>query len=369
MNLKRPDYSNSIMNVSNSFLKYHNVETKYPSHKSVDDMLCNGYNHIIYVLLDGMGSNIIKKHLNKTDVLYKYMKEEITSVFPPTTVAATNSVLSGLPPIETGYIGWVQYFKQYDSDVTIFLNKDFYTGKVFDEVIRTKHLSYNNILQKIKNKNPDIHTNIIFPSYIEEGTAETFKEEIEQVLLITHNTDKSFNYVYWIQPDLIEHKVGINSHDTEKMLKSINEDFEELLNNITDDTLVVCIADHGLVDVEEVNILKYEKLSNMLKRKPSIEPRACNFFVKDGLHEQFKVEFNTHFENKFLLMSKADLLESELLGTGNQHQLVDQFLGDFLAVAIDKYMFSVKDDKIYKAHHAGLTEDEMMVPLIMYSKK
>lgn len=369
MKLKRPDYTNSILNVSNSFLKYYNVPTKYSSQTNLDSALQKGYNHIIYILLDGMGSNIIKHHLDKNDALRKYMVEEITSVFPPTTVAATNAVLSGKPPITTGYLGWVQYFEHIDSDLTIFLNKDFYTDEEPNELVRHKYLDYKDILEQSKEFNPNLSTNIIFPKFIEQGTGESFKDEIEQVLMITHNKDTSFNYVYWTQPDLIEHKEGIYSNAVKDMIKGLNNDFESLISNVSDDTLVVCIADHGLTDVEELNIFSNEHIVKMLKRKPSIEPRAINFFVKSEYITEFKTEFNSKYKDIYLLMTKADILESELFGTGDKHQLIDMFLGDYIAVAIDKYMFTVNDKKSYKAHHAGLTEDEMMVPLIIYSKK
>ncbi len=369
MKLKRPDYTNSILNVSNSFLKYYNVPTTYNSQRTLDGILETKYNHIIYILLDGMGSNIVNHHLKDNDALKKYMVEEITSVFPPTTVAATNAVLSGKPPISTGFLGWVQYFEHIDSDLTVFLNKDFYTDKEPSEIVRKKYLNYKDILQQAKELNPDLSTNIIFPAFIEDGTGESFADEIEKVLMITHNTDQSFNYVYWTQPDLIEHKEGIYSEPVKKMLQGLNKDFESLIENISDDTLVVCIADHGLTDVEELNLFKYEKLTNMLKRKPSIEPRAINFFLKDGFADEFKEEFNKHFKDIYLLMSKEDIYESELFGTGDIHPLVDMFLGDYIAVAVDKYLFSVNDNKSYKAHHAGLSRDEMMVPLIIYSKK
>ena len=92
MNTKRPDYKNSIVNVSNSLLQYYKAKTHLPTHKTLDTYLHQQYNHIIYVLLDGMGSNIIKQHLHKTDALRQYMVEEITSVFPPTPVPETKPV-------------------------------------------------------------------------------------------------------------------------------------------------------------------------------------------------------------------------------------------------------------------------------------
>ena len=67
--------------------------------------------------------------------------------------------------------------------------------------------------------------------------------------------------------------------------------------------------------------------------------------------------------------SKEEILEMKLFGDGPKHKMIDCFLGDFVAIAIDKYMFVLNEGKSYKAHHAGLLEDEMMVPLIIYSKK
>ena len=368
MKLLRPDYENSILNVSNSLLKYYNVTPFHQTHPVLDKVLENKYNHIIYILLDGMGHNIVSK-LDDDKVLKKYTVQPITSVFPPTTVAATNSVLSARTPIETGYLGWVQYFKQVDSDVTVFLNRDFYTNETYDVVVRNEYLQYKNILELAKEKNPDLHTNIFFPNFIKEfGTSDSFKDEVDQVLLVTHNTDRSFNYLYWTEPDLTEHQFGIDSKEVKETLLKLNNDVESLINNISDDTLVICIADHGLTNVEEINIFNYDKLINMLERKPSIEPRAINFFVKPEYKKSFKDEFNKHFEDKYNLFTKESILESKIFGDGTPHQLTDMFIGDYIAIAVDKYMFSINDNKSYKGHHAGLTSDEMLVPLIIYNK-
>lgn len=368
MKLIRPDYENSIMNVSNSFLKYYNIKNEYPTQKLLDTYLQKDYNHIIYLLLDGMGVNVVNKHLSKNDALKKFLQTSVTSVFPPTTVAATNAVLSGRPPISTGYLGWVQYFKEIDSNLAVFLNKDFYTDQSFDQVIRHKYLNYTNILDQISNHNPHIQTKKLFPSFIEEGTADSFQDMIEQALLFTHNTDKSFHYLYWTQPDLIEHKEGIYSKQTKDMMKSLNKDFESLIKNLPEHSLVVCIADHGLTDIEEINLFDYKDLLQMLKRNPSIEPRAINFFVKDEYKDSFKDRFNSYFEGKYLLFTKDDIYKSDILGSGEQHPKTGDFLGDYIGIAVDKYMFSLSDKKTYKAHHAGLSEDEMMVPLIIFEK-
>lgn len=364
-----PDYTNSILNVSNTFLHHYGLSTPYPGIDVLEEYLTEDIHHIIYILLDGLGVNIVKHHLQENDYLRKYLKKEITSVFPSTTVAATDAVLSGRPPISNGHIGWVQYFPKEDVNAIVFLNKDFYDqSKTIHTNLRETYLAFDPITKQIQNQHKNVKTEIFFPSFVKGGSA-TFKEELEKVLLTVHNTDQSFSYVYWTEPDLTQHKKGIYSKETKKVVKDLNKDFTDLCNNLPDNTLVVTIADHGLTDVEELPLLSNEDLTSLFLRPPSIEPRATNFFIKPGEEDHFQELFNHYFGQHYELYTKQALLESKLLGEGKKHPMVDAFLGDFLAIAKTNKMFTLNKNSTYKAHHAGLSEDEMMVPLILYKNK
>lgn len=368
MRVTYPNYNKSILNVTNSILNYYGVPVSYPTLKDLDTELQSNYNHIIYVLLDGFGTNVIHYHLQEQDGLRKYLTQEITSVFPPTTVAATDAVLSGLPPIVNGHLGWVQYFKEEDTNIIVFQNRDFYTGLVPKEDLREKYLSFPSMYELIQQANPNVQTHEFFPSF-REGGSNSFQEEIERVLLSTHNTDQSFNYVYWVEPDLTQHMHGTKSDEVGKVVKALNKDVEDLFQHVTDDTLVVLIADHGLIDVEEVPLLSYTDVTSLLTQLPSLEPRATTFFVKEDAKAEFVERFNSHFKNDFKLYTTEEFLSTKLFGDGPMHPNVAQCLGDFISVAQTNKMFSLHEGKLYKAHHAGLSAEEMMVPLVLYSKK
>ena len=235
----RPDYTNSIVNITNSILAYYQAPTHHPTHKMLDRYLEETTpNHIIYVLLDGLGMNVLTHHLPPSAALRKYLLTPISSVYPPTTVAATTAVIAGKTPIETGHIGWVQYFKEEDTNLIVFQNKDFYTGEFQTENLKEKYLSFPTFYTQIKDANPDVITKEFFPSF-RPGGSDTFAEEIDKVLLSTHNSDKSFNYVYWVEPDLTEHQYGTYSKEVGTVLTKLNDDFTILLDNITDDTAVI----------------------------------------------------------------------------------------------------------------------------------
>ena len=68
-------------------------------------------------------------------------------------------------------------------------------------------------------------------------------------------------------------------------------------------------------------------------------------------------------------LTKKELYDSGLLGYGTKHPLLDDFIGDFLAISTSDKMFNFKGHSLFKGHHAGLTKDEMQVPLIIFQKQ
>jgi hypothetical protein len=71
---------------------------------------------------DGMGSAILNRHLPRDSFFRANKLRDISSVFPPTTAAATVSLESGLSPIEHGWLGWCLYFAELGTNVNIFPN-------------------------------------------------------------------------------------------------------------------------------------------------------------------------------------------------------------------------------------------------------
>lgn len=368
MNLTLPNYQNSILNVTCSLLKHYHARTEYSTLPELDQVLCRNYSHIVLMLLDGLGISCLKEHLKESDGLRRYLQKEITSVFPPTTVAATNAVLSGKPPLVTGYVGWVQYFRKEDSNTVVFRNTDFYhSEKKLTESLQ-KELEYETIYSQIEKAAKDVKTFELFPSF-RPGGFDTFHDQVDRILDISSGDGRTFVYAYWTEPDAFMHQYGVKSPEAHEMVGSLNHEYERLIQSAGNDTLIITIADHGLTDVMELDVFEHPDFTDCFSRKPSLETRACSFFIKEGRLQDFANLFKKYYPNRFLLLSRKEVYESKLLGSGIRHPLMDDFIGDYLAVSVSQYSFSmIPRDPSLKAHHAGLTEEEMMVPLIIYSK-
>ncbi len=369
-NLVIPDYDNSVMNITTTILKHYGVKTQYASIDLLEKELTKGYRNVVLILIDALGSEILKKHPLEAKYLIENQKRVLTTVFPSTTTSATTSVLTGIPPLESGWIGWLQHIKEEDRSVIFFLNKDFYDeNHEFTYNVSQKYAPVKRIYTKIQESSPNVITKEIFPEFA-VPEHKTFKDILNTTLKTTEEDGEHFIYVYWDKMDTYLHKYGTESETVKNHMVEINRDMQEFINELGEDTLVLVTADHGQIDIEEVDLWKYESITETFEHKPSIEARATAFFIKDDMEEQFVSEFNKAFRDQFVLYKSEDFLKAEFLGDGEEHPKLKEFLGDYFSVAIDKYCFKLLGGKrAFMAQHAGLTKDEMLVPLIILTKK
>ena len=101
-----PDYDNCLVNLANSILKEFGAKTSAKTLPMADQYLKKDYQNVVVLLLDAMGISILEKHLKEDGFFRSHLAGEYDSVYPPTTVAATTSILSGLYPNEHGWLGW-----------------------------------------------------------------------------------------------------------------------------------------------------------------------------------------------------------------------------------------------------------------------
>ncbi|MFW5865289.1 MAG: alkaline phosphatase family protein [Candidatus Izemoplasmataceae bacterium] len=358
------DYKKNIINVPASILKWANIKAPHDTLKLLDDALSIDINHVILVLLDGFGANLIP-NLNDQSLIKNAMKTSLDSVFPPTTAAATTSILTGLTPYETGFLGWFQYFKDYDTYYTIFMGDDYYDHTKLIDPFFKEAFNRETFIDQI-NKDKNIAAKAFFPYPIDKEGYESINHGLKEVSQFTKKHAKTVSYFYSVEPDLTQHKTGTKSKETLTMINALNQSLEAFKNTLSKDTLVIMTADHGLTDVLAIDINQDSTLNNYLRVKPSVEPRATNFHVKDGLHEAFKAYFKKHYQDYFTLLDQKTFLEKGYLGFGKKHPFVSMCLGDYIAIAHDQYYFDLTSENKHKAHHAGIKEDELKVPLVIF---
>ena len=178
--------------------------------------------------------------------------------------------------------------------------------------------------------------------------------------------EKNYVYAYYMDPDSMLHVKGNNSKEVLSILKMINDKCEKFAKEIKD-TLLIITADHGHIDTEYIYLSDYPDLFDLIISNVWLEGRCCAFNVTDKT--LFEKLFNKYFSSYFKLMSKDEIRESKIFGLDNENKYFCDSIGDFIALAKSDKIFKYKrGGHIFKSNHAGFTEKEMYVPLIMARK-
>ena len=370
MELKN-NYNECITNLACSIRKYFELDYKHNTIDYIDKILDERKpKNVVTILFDGMGSNIIDNILSPDSFMIKNRLKKITSVFPATTSAATTSIRTGLNPIETGILGWDMYFKEIDKTIEVFpeCEKGDETKTPLPEVkkVKEKYMKTKTIVDDINEANK-YKAYELMPFKFAKYRHFDLDDMLDKIEELCNQDGKKYIYAYNTEPDMAMHKFGTYSSEVKDLIRYRNIMVEKLCNKL-EDTVVFIVADHGHVPIENIQLEDYKEIVECLERDTSIEPRAVNFFIKDGKKERFVKLFNQNFKDDFDLYTRQDVIDSKLFGEGEENKIFRSALGDFLAIAKTNKAIYYNKKGEHLSHHAGYTDDEIYVPLIVVEK-
>ena len=118
------------------------------------------------------------------------------------------------------------------------------------------------------------------------------------------------------------------------------------------------------IDIVKADVSKRQDVKKMIKH-------TINKYKK------IDILINNAGISEYKLFTKEELLQSHLLGYSKEHRKIDDFLGNFIAIAISDTTIILENYLRREIHgedkkistHCGLTQDEMEVPIIMFDLK
>lgn len=366
MKWRKPDYQNSGLNVIASISGHLGLPLPHAAHRGLDDILAERpYKNIVLALLDGMSMEILRTHLPEDAFLRRYAAMTLTTVFPSTTPNVTSCLETGLSPREHGWLGWTLYFDQIQKPVDIFINlsngepaADYHVADrfipremIFPKITAAGQAEANCISQFTD----DIHIN-------------TLDEALDKVLCLSGDEKRRYLYVYWGEPDHSMHTLGYDHPKITEIMTELNAKMEKLADELPKDSLLLVTADHGMINARHLYLEDAPEVEEMLVHPPTIEMRASSFHVKPEYRDAFPEAFRKAFGENFLLIDRESFIR-DYLGDGSVRPQVYDFVGDYMALAtdLDSICHRHADFKL-TGMHGGLTEQEMLVPLITFKK-
>ncbi|MCF0261966.1 MAG: alkaline phosphatase family protein, partial [Sphaerochaetaceae bacterium] len=217
------NYDECLTNLACSVRRYFGLEYKHRSLSYIDELL-DKYQpkNVVTILLDGMGSNILDRVLDKKSFFIKNRVKAISSVFPATTVAATTAMTTGLNPVESGMLGWDMYYKGLDRTITTFLSIEKGSSEVLAEAVAYKdaHMKTESIVDQI-NRAGLYQGFSLFPFGVEPY--KDFDDMLAIIRARCAQDGRKYIYAYDTEPDSSMHKFGCYCEQAKKLIFERND--------------------------------------------------------------------------------------------------------------------------------------------------
>jgi len=369
-NIFLPDYEKSILGIPNSILAHYGAKPHHATLSVLDEKLSNNYKNVVLFVLDGMGIDALKVHA-PDGFLMENCAAQISSIYPCTTTSALTTLETGLTPIEHSWLGWSMYFKEIDKCVDLYTGNESGTERpASDRSIAWEVIGTDDLYSQIVRANPSIECCRVSP-FSEKYRTQTNEDVCNHIEMLCRKDGRKYIYAYHFQPDTDMHYNGCYCERTKANIVLFDKQIEQLAAKLTD-TLLIVTADHGMVDVVDLVIDDFPEISECLAVPISREPRSLTFFIKPEFKGLFPERWERQFGHDYILMTASEVLEKGFFGSGIPHERARDFLGDYVAFATGDKALWYNDEKgegkLFKACHAGLRHEEMIVPLIIIER-
>jgi hypothetical protein len=335
--------------------------------------------NLVLVVVDGLGYRYLTAR-GAGSAFAARLRGSLTSVFPSTTATAITTTMTGRAPREHGLTGWHLWLEETNTVTAILPLRArdggaavavdpaslFPCASFFDRIALPSFVvSPRAIIDSTFNtrhcgraaKRPYERPADFFPT-----VARTLRESAARKLI----------YAYYAEFDSTAHAAGVGSQAVATEFAALDAAFGRFLDDIAgSDTAVVVTADHGFIDSppeHRVELDAHPRLAALLARPLCGERRVAYAYVKDGADAAFREYLGEHLPDAVEPVPRDTLLSSGWFGPGPVHPRLAARVGDYALLMRDDW--TIKDwlpgEKRHPmiGVHAGLTPDEMLIPLV-----
>ncbi|MBU1049762.1 alkaline phosphatase family protein [Candidatus Bipolaricaulota bacterium] len=353
----------------------------------------SGYERIVFLILDGFGFRKAQALFEEfPDAALKRLGESgchipLTSVYPSTTVAALTSLSTGLTPLEHGMIGYRLYLRETASITNMIRFNTIGSSRndsAFDIGLdRETLIPLPTVHEQLIAQGIDAHA--VLPGYIAQSGLSTALyhgcANLHSAASLPHmfvktreilqtSRGKTFISLYWPGMDSIGHGLGPDSESFRAEFFAVDDAIGRGLVGQLQDTLLIVTADHGFAPMRPEDYLLLDgefDAARALLMPPVGEPRASYLYARQGKVPTIRKAFDKPRNDGLICVESRELVESGLLGINTPHSQIANRIGDLalLSTGTSGVFQDYPDAAILPGMHGGLTEDEMLVPLII----
>jgi predicted AlkP superfamily pyrophosphatase or phosphodiesterase len=313
------------------------------------EALTREHERVALILLDAFGMKFVERHASHP-LLKGLEVEPVASQFPSTTTAHLTTLYTGLPVEQHGLYEWRTYEPLVDDVIRAlpFLGSDDAPIPAEPREIVPRPSFYERL---------EVPSTVLQPAHIwpsrygsaafSGATVIGFGDLAEGVAQLG---TPGFSYLYWDAIDAAGHRHGPSSAEFDAAALHALDAIQAALPK---GALLLITADHGQIDVEELDLLEDVWPELTLRRPPAGSARDCFLHVDEP--ERVRDELATR------LGDRAEVrLAHELFGAIGPR--LEARLGDVCVLPAPGRMAWLRafpsHERRFRGHHGGLTADE-----------
>ena len=319
-----------------------------PSTKEIKKLI-NLKQHFLFILSDGMGSNLIDK-LDSNSILKKNKIMDLQTVNPSTTGCAIPSVVTGEYPCTHGLIGWLAHNKKLNIDYLPVLFAERISGKSLadfniceDEIYQTQS-ALNSLNRETFALFPHEMVNSSFSTFIlnsknripYSNISDAFRTYKKNIL--ETNNASTYTYMYLPHIDHEEHKFGVCSKEVFSILNTIENELENLSQSF-DNLEIIITADHGQINVFNPIRMDFKKYSKYFYANPGIDVGTVTYYVKNEYRKDFENNFHNDYDKKMFLFNIEEIYENNVFGNETNGSYIKNNIGEYLSFCKKRLLF------------------------------
>jgi hypothetical protein len=326
-----------------------------------------GAERVVLLVLDGLGWNQLEARRANAPALSDLEGGPITTVAPSTTATALTSITTGLTPGEHGVIG---YRMAVHGEVLNVLRWSTVTGDARQEIPPGKvqgHATFGGQRPPVITRS-EFERSGFTSAHLDDTrftgyrTLGTLVSEIVRLA----RSGEPFVYAYYEGLDKVSHEYGLREEFDEE-LSWADHIVERLLERLPAGTVLVVTADHGQVEVPATRILELPSALQSFVASQSGEGRFRWLHARSGRAGALLDAARDAFGADAWVRSRDEAIAQGWYGPVVTDAAASR-MGDVLLAAKTDVAFHDPNDTgpyVLIGRHGSLTEDEMLVPLLV----
>ncbi|MCZ2095352.1 MAG: alkaline phosphatase family protein [Chloroflexota bacterium] len=353
---------------------------------------------VVLFISDGLGWRLLQELIagdpalaqTVADLTAGGMLVPLTSVAPSTTAAALPAIWTGSSPIATGLVGTQLFLREFGTLASM-LHYRPVCGRHRADVLEEWGLDFGALLplktlgEALAERRIPSHL-LLQKDLLGSGLSRVMHRGVQHVvrhigytdlwinlreLLRETRRERCFINVYWSAVDAVAHLYGAA---TEQALAEIGRQLADLravldAGGVADGrTLFALVADHGHSPITDyVSIQDHPPLAEALRCGPGGETRFRYLYLREGYRAGVIDYLRQTMPDRFAAVRPEEAQAAGLFGPDPPHREAGARLGDLAVIAREGAGLSEKRQGplASASRHGGLSEREMLVPLLM----